>query len=540
MKHILEVAREIGIREEHLSLFGTNKAKVALEDLGDNPPRGKLILVSAITPTPAGEGKTVTSIGLAQGLRRLGHSAALALRQPSMGPVFGRKGGATGGGASTVQPATEINLHFTGDFHAITSAHNLLSAVIDNRLHQKQAGLTSDQVLWKRVLDVNDRALRSVKLNAGSAEERASGFDITAASEIMAILCLSESMADLRARLDRIVVGFTKEGLPVKASTFKATGALLALLKDALLPNLVQSAEGVPAFVHGGPFANIAHGCNSILATRMALAHADFVVTEAGFAFDLGGEKFIDIKCRQTGLNPDAIVLVATVRALKMHGGAPLADLANHDVKALELGLDNLAAHVLAARHFDRPVTVALNRFPSDSPEELALVQKFCRTEGIGCALSEVFAKGGEGGIDLANAVLSGMPTQTPPLQFTYPDTLSVRDKIETVAKRFYGADGVDLLPEAELKLGLLECAGYGKLPICMAKTQNSLTDDPLKFGRPRGFRITVRDFELAAGAGFIVALTGQMMRMPALPKIPASERIDVDADGAIVGISGT
>ena len=356
----------------------------------------------------------------------------------------------------------------------------------------------------------------------------------------MAILCLSESMADLRTRLDRIVVGFTKEGLPVKASSFKATGALLALLKDALLPNLVQSAEGVPAFVHGGPFANIAHGCNSILATRMALTHADFVVTEAGFAFDLGGEKFIDIKCRQTGLNPDAIVLVATVRALKMHGGAPLADLANPDVKALELGLDNLAAHVLAARHFDRPVTVALNRFPSDSPEELALVQKFCRNEGIGCALSEVFAKGGEGGIDLANAVLSGMPAQTPPLQFTYPDTLSVRDKIETVAKRFYGADGVDLLPEAELKLGLFECAGYGKLPICMAKTQNSLTDDPLKFGRPRGFRITVRDFELAAGAGFIVALTGQMMRMPALPKIPAAERIDVDDDGAIVGISGT
>ena len=540
MKHILEVAREIGIREEHLSLFGTNKAKVALEALADNPPRGKLILVSAITPTPAGEGKTVTSIGLAQGLRRLGRSAALALRQPSMGPVFGRKGGATGGGASTVQPATEINLHFTGDFHAITSAHNLLSAVIDNRLHQKQAGLTSDQVLWKRVLDVNDRALRSVKLNSGSAEERTSGFDITAASEIMAILCLSESMADLRTRLDRIVVGFTKEGLPVKASSFKATGALLALLKDALLPNLVQSAEGVPAFVHGGPFANIAHGCNSILATRMALTHADFVVTEAGFAFDLGGEKFIDIKCRQTGLNPDAIVLVATVRALKMHGGAPLADLANPDVKALELGLDNLAAHVLAARHFDRPVTVALNRFPSDSPEELALVQKFCRNEGIGCALSEVFAKGGEGGIDLANAVLSGMPAQTPPLQFTYPDTLSVRDKIETVAKRFYGADGVDLLPEAELKLGLFECAGYGKLPICMAKTQNSLTDDPLKFGRPRGFRITVRDFELAAGAGFIVALTGQMMRMPALPKIPAAERIDVDDDGAIVGISGT
>jgi formate--tetrahydrofolate ligase len=540
MKPIKEVAQEIGIREEHLTLFGRDKAKVSLAALDGRPSRGRLILVSAITPTPAGEGKTVTSIGLAQGLRRLGRSAALALRQPSMGPVFGRKGGATGGGRSTVQPATEINLHFTGDFHAVTSAHNLLSAVIDNRLHQQQSPLAAEQILWKRVLDVNDRALRRVLLDEGGAGQRHGGFDITAASEIMAILCLSESMADLRARLDRIVIGFTKEGVPVKASEYRTTGAMLALLRDALQPNLVQSTEGVPAFVHGGPFANIAHGCNSVLATRMALAHADFVVTEAGFAFDLGGEKFIDIKCRQAGLNPDVIVLVATIRALKMHGGVGLKELAQPDAAAVEAGLANLTAHAAAARRFNRPVVVALNRFPDDTPEELAKVQSHCRSIGVACALSEVFAKGGEGGVDLAQAVLAALPERTPPLVFSYADELPVREKIETIVRRFYGADGVDILPEAELKLGLLECAGYGRLPLCMAKTQNSLTDDPTRFGRPRGFRITVRDFELAAGAGFIVALTGQMMRMPALPKVPSAEHIDVDARGDIVGISGT
>ncbi len=541
MKHIAEVAREIGIADEHLLLYGRDKAKVALAALKDRPPRGKLILVSAITPTPAGEGKTVTSIGLAQGLRQLGKKSALALRQPSMGPVFGRKGGATGGGRSTVQPATDINLHFTGDFHAITAAHNLLASIIDNQLHQKQTRLAPSQVLWKRVLDVNDRALRSVTLNAGAKTgERRSGFDITAASEIMAILCLADSMADLRARLDRIVVGFTAEGEPVRAAEFKATGAMLALLRDALMPNLVQSSEGVPAFVHGGPFANIAHGCNSVLATRMALAHADYVVTEAGFAFDLGGEKFIDIKCRQAGLNPDAIVIVATVRALKLHGGAPLAELTKPDFAALERGLANLEAHVSAARNFRRPVTVALNRFPSDTPDEIERVAAFCASLGVPCACSEVFARGGAGGVELAETVLRHLPAQTPPLELTYADDQPVKTKIETIARRFYGADGVDLLPEAELKLGLFEIAGFGDLPVCMAKTQNSLSDDPEKIGRPRGFRITVRDFELAAGAGFIVALTGQMMRMPALPKVPAAERIDVDAAGDIVGISGT
>lgn len=541
MKKISEVAREIGIAEEHLSLLGQDKAKVALKALDHKPPRGKLILVSAITPTPAGEGKTVTSIGLAQGLAKLGKRAALALRQPSMGPVFGRKGGATGGGRSTVQPAVDINLHFTGDFHAVTSAHNLLSSIIDNHLHLKQTRLAPSQVLWKRVLDVNDRALRNVVLNAGGKTgERRSGFDITAASEIMAILCLSESMADLRARLDRIVVGITSEGEAVRASEFKATGALLALLRDALKPNLVQTCEGVPAFVHGGPFANIAHGCNSVLATRMALAHADYVVTEAGFAFDLGGEKFIDIKCRQAGLNPDAIVLVATVRALKSHGGAPLDALTQPDFAALESGLANLEAHVTAARNFGRPVTVAINRFPSDSPDELVRVRAFCQALGVNCAVSEVFSRGGEGGRELAETVLESLLSSTPPLQFTYQDHQPIREKMEAIARRFYGADGVEISSEAELKLGLLEIGGFGTLPICMAKTQNSLSDDPEKLGRPRGFKIGVRDFELAAGAGFIVALTGQMMRMPALPKVPAAERIDVDASGEIVGISGT
>jgi formate--tetrahydrofolate ligase len=541
MKNIAKLAREIGIAGKHLVLFGQDKAKVALAALEDRPPCGKLILVSAVTPTPAGEGKTVTSIGLAQGIARLGHRAALALRQPSMGPVFGRKGGATGGGRSTVQPATEINLHFTGDFHAITAAHNLLASIIDNQLYLKQARLAPSEVLWKRVLDVNDRALRNIIVNhEAKAGERRTGFDITAASEIMAILCLSESMADLRQRLDRIVVGFTTEGVPVRAAESKATGALLALLRDAIKPNLVQTCEGVPAFVHGGPFGNIAHGCNSILATRMALAHADYAVTEAGFAFDLGGEKFLDIKCRQSGLNPDAIVIVATVRALKHHGGTAAADLCRPDFAALERGLENLEAHVTAARNFGRPVTVALNRFPADAEDELVRVRAFCHALGVGCEISEVFARGGDGGRVLAETVLRLIPARTPPLRFTYRDEQPIREKMEAIASRFYGADGVEILPAAEIKLGLLEIAGFGRLPVCMAKTQNSLSDDPLKFGRPRGFKVTVRDFELAAGAGFVVALTGQMMRMPALPKVPAAEHIDVDSAGDIIGISGT
>jgi len=546
MLPITDIARSIGIEQKHLTLYGGDKAKVALAALDTararRPKNGKLILVSAITPTPVGEGKTVTSIGLAQGLKKTGRSVALALRQPSMGPVFGRKGGAAGGGRSTLHPAHEINLHFTGDFHAITSAHNLLASLIDNQLHFRQTRLAPDGVLWKRVLDCNDRALRSIRTGAGTPAERATGFDITAASEIMAALSLAATPADLRARLDRMVVGFTAEGQPVRASEFRATGALCALLRDAFKPNLVQTAEGAPAFVHGGPFGNIAHGCNSVLATRMALAHADYAVTECGFAFDLGGEKFIDIKCRQTGLAPDAIVIVATIRALKMHGGIALADLEKPDAPAVTRGLDNLAAHLAAAQSFKRPVTVAINRFPADTPAELDIVRAFCREAGAGCALSEVFARGGEGGAELANAVAASIEATAatlPPLEYVYPDEMPVREKIAAISRRIYGADGVDFLPEAERKLALFERAGFGALPVCMAKTQNSISDDEKKPGRPRNFRITVRDFELAAGAGFIIALTGQMMRMPALPKTPSAEKIDVSDDGVITGITG-
>ncbi len=540
MKTISSLAQELGIAPEHLHLFGNDKAKVSLAALAEKNSPGRLILVSAITPTPAGEGKTVTSIGLAQGLRQLGKKAALALRQPSMGPVFGRKGGATGGGKSTLQPAEEINLHFTGDFHAITSTHNLLAAVIDNQLHFQQTRLSPAGVLWKRVLDVNDRALRRIELDTGGPDVRAGGFDITAASEIMAILCLASSYEDLRARLDRIVVGFTDAGEPVTAKEFHITGSLMALLRDALLPNLVQSCEGVPAFIHGGPFANIAHGCNSVLATRLALAHADYAVTEAGFAFDLGGEKFLDIKCRQAGLHPDAIVLVATIRALKMHGGAALADLAAPDPLAVERGLDNLRQHVAAARSFLRPVTVAINQFPADTAEEIAVVRDFCAEEKIGCALSQVFAEGGPGGISLAETVLASLPETTPPLAPAYSLDAPVPDKLAAIAGRFYGAAGVDLTPQAAKRLQTFVQAGFGNLPVCMAKTQNSLSDDPKKLGRPRNFRITVRDFEIAAGAGFLVALTGQMLRMPALPRQPAATQIDLADSGHITGIMGT
>ena len=546
MQPITEIARAIGIDPTHLTHYGPDKAKVSLAALdaarARRPRPGKLILVSAITPTPAGEGKTVTSIGLAQGLKKTGRTAALALRQPSMGPVFGRKGGAAGGGRSALHPAQDINLHFTGDFHAITTAHNLLASIIDNQLHHRQTRLTPENVLWKRVLDCNDRALRTIRLAPGAPAERASGFDITAASEIMAALCLAATPADLRARLDRMIVGFTPDGDPVRASEYRITGALCALLRDALKPNLVQTLEGVPAFIHGGPFANIAHGCNSALATRMALAHADYTVTECGFAFDLGGEKFIDIKCRQTGLTPDAIVLVATIRALKMHGGAALPDLEKPDPAALTRGLENLAAHIEAAKSFHRPVTVALNRFPADTPAEHDQVRAFCHDANTAFAISEVYARGGEGGADLANTVVATIekthPT-LPPLQYVYPDNMPPREKILAIARRIYGADGADFLPEADRKLTLYERAGFGALPVCMAKTQNSISDDEKKLGRPRNFRITVRDCELAAGAGFIVALTGQMMRMPALPKIPSAEKIDLTPEGEITGITG-
>jgi formate--tetrahydrofolate ligase len=537
VQDIASLAHSLSISNDHLSLYGRDKAKVSLKALKDRPQKGKLILVSAITPTPAGEGKTTVSIGLAQGLKKIGQSVALALRQPSMGPVFGRKGGATGGGKSTVQPAESINLHFTGDFHAITSAHNLLSSVLDNQLFNQQTRLRPDGLLWKRVLDVNDRALRSIRTSLGKATERVAGFDITAASEVMAILCLSESLADLRARLDRIVTGFTPEGEPVLAKEARVTGSLLALLRDALQPNLVQSVEGVPAFLHGGPFANIAHGCNSVLATRMALAHADFAVTEAGFAFDLGGEKFMHIKCRQSGLQPEAIVIVATVRALKMHGGVALDALTNPDPSALSRGLENLAAHLDSAAQFERPVIVAINQFLNDSPEEIALVHEFCQARGVPCSTANVFGQGGDGATHLAETVLAALPKESKPLPYLYQPHDSVEQKLNAIATRIYGADGVTLTDAARAKFALFDQSGFGHLPLCMAKTQNSLSDEASKLGRPRGFTVTVRDFEIANGAGFLVALTGTMMRMPALPKVPAAERIQVSEEGVISGI---
>ncbi len=534
---ISPIAAALGIATEHLILHGREMAKVSLKALEGKTRRGRLILVSAITPTPAGEGKTTVSIGLAQGLKKIGRSVALALRQPSMGPVFGRKGGATGGGRSSVVPAESINLHFTGDFHAITCAHNLLSAVIDNRLHLGEAPLPPERVLWKRVMDMNDRALRAIRTSVGGSAERASGFDITAASEIMAALCLSESLQDLRRRLERIVVGFTLEGGPVFAKEFNVTGAMLALLREALLPNLVQSVEGVPAFLHGGPFANIAHGCNSVLATRMALAHADLAVTEAGFAFDLGGEKFMHIKCRQSGLAPAMIVIVATIRALKMHGGAALDAIMRPDADAVRRGLDNLGAHLDSAAQFGRPVVVAVNRFTNDLPEELSLVHEYCAARGVPSATADIFAQGGDGAVELAEKVLAALPAETPPLPFLYEASDSVEVKLHAIATRVYGADGVQLTDEAKAKLALFARSGFDKLPLCMAKTQDSLSDDAKRRGRPRGFTITVRDFEIANGAGFLVALTGTMMRMPALPKVPAAERIQVTDDGVMSGI---
>ena len=530
------VSQSLGISAEHLVCYGRDKAKVSLDALPTGPPRGKLILVSAITPTPAGEGKTTVSIGLAQGLKKTGRSVALALRQPSMGPVFGRKGGATGGGKSSLTPAESINLHFNGDFHAITAAHNLLASAIDNQLYLGTTRLTPEGVTWKRVLDMNDRALRRITVGSKNTQ-RSSGFDITAASEVMAVFCLAESRADLRARLGRMVVGFTKTGDPVTAAEFRVTGAMMAILRDALAPNLVQSVEGVPAFVHGGPFANIAHGCNSILATRMAMGFADFAVTEAGFAFDLGGEKFFHIKCRQSGLAPAVIVLVATVRALKMHGGIALGDLTQPDVPAVERGLDNLAAHANSASHFQRPVVVAINQFGTDHPEELAAIHKFCQGHGLRCATANVFGAGGDGATDLADLVADAASGPVPELPFLYATGDSVGSKLHAIATKIYGADGVALTPEARERLALFSHHGFDKLPLCMAKTQNSLSDQPALLGRPTGFTITVRDFELAAGAGFLVALTGTMMRMPALPKVPAAERIDVQEDGTIVGL---
>jgi formate--tetrahydrofolate ligase len=542
LRPIAEVARDLGIAAEHLEPYGRDKAKISLDALPrSNGPGGKLILVSAITPTPAGEGKTTVSIGLAQGLRKIGKRSVLALRQPSMGPVFGRKGGATGGGASRLEPSNTINLQFTGDFHAITAAHNLLAAVIDNRLHFKETSLDPRHVLWKRALDANDRALRKIVIGLGGAGQgvpRESGFDITAASEVMAILCLADSPADLRARLERILIGYTGDGKPVLAGEMGITGSLAAILNEALLPNLVQSREGTPAFVHGGPFANIAHGCNSVLATRMALHFGEYAVTEAGFAFDLGGEKFFDLKCRSAGLNPSAIVIVATIRALKMHGGVALEELTAVDPKAVERGIENLAAHLDSAAHFGKPTVVAINQFAADSPEELAVVHDYCRSRNVPSATANVFGAGGAGTTELAEKVVAATAGETSAYQPLYPLTWTAEKKIETIARIMYGADGVNILPAAEAKLRKARKLGYGFLPICMAKTQDSLSDNPRLRGRPRGFTLSVRDIEIAAGAGFLVALTGDIVRMPGLPARPAAERIDVDAEGRITGLS--
>jgi formate--tetrahydrofolate ligase len=506
LRPIAEVAKDLKIAADDLEPYGRDKAKVRLEALerasADRSP-GRLILVTAITPTPAGEGKTTTSIGLAQGLRRIGKDAALALRQPSMGPVFGRKGGATGGGASRVEPSNTINLQFTGDFHAITAAHNLLAAAIDNRLHFRDVDLDPTRVLWKRALDMNDRALRNIVIGLGGSSQgvpRESGFDITAASEIMAILCLADSPADLRARIDRILVGYSPTGLQVLAQDIGVTGSMAAILNEALLPNLVQTTESTPAFIHGGPFANIAHGCNSILATRMALATADYAVTEAGFAFDLGGEKFFDLKCRAAGLNPAAIVLVATIRALKMHGGVGLDALKDADPAAVEKGLENLAAHLDSAAHFGKPTIVAINQFGTDTADELEVVHRYCAGRGVPCATANVFGEGGGGAIDLAEKVVTAASAPATEYRPLYPLDWPAEQKIERIAKTMYGADGVSILPAASAKLRKAMKLGYGNLPICMAKTQDSLSDNPKLRGRPRGFTLTVRDIEIAAG----------------------------------------
>ncbi len=543
LRPIGEIAAELGIDSAHLDSYGNDKAKIRLEAINAaarRRPQGKLILVSAITPTPAGEGKTTTSIGLAQGFRRLGQSVCLALRQPSMGPVFGRKGGATGGGKSRLEPSDTINLQFTGDFHAITAAHNLLAATLDNRLYFGETRLDPRRVLWKRALDMNDRALRRVVLGLGGASQgvpRESGFDITAASEIMAIMCLAEGYDDLRTRIDRILLGFDRDGAPILAKEMGVTGAMLAILRDALRPNLVQSGEGAPAFVHGGPFANIAHGCNSVLATRMALAHADFAITEAGFAFDLGAEKFFDIKCRVAGLNPAAVVLVATVRALKMHGGATLDQLTTPDPVAVEGGLDNLAAHLDAADSFGKPVVVAINRRGEDTEAELNVVHRFCQERGVASSTADVYGLGGGGAVELAEMVTLAAARETP-YQALYDTHAPVIEKIRSIATQVYGAADVVMTSEAESKIKKATRLGYGSLPICMAKTQDSLSDNPKRRGRPTGFTITVRDLEIAAGAGFLVALTGEIMRMPGLPQRPAAERINVDSAGNITGLS--
>lgn len=540
---ITEIAQKCGVDEKYIEQYGNYKAKIdyrMLKDLADKPD-GKLILVTAITPTPAGEGKTTTSVGLADGLRKIGKNAVVALREPSLGPVFGVKGGAAGGGYAQVVPMEDINLHFTGDFHAIGAANNLLAAMLDNHIQQGNTlGIDVKQITWKRAVDMNDRQLRHIVDGLGGKVQgvpREDGFEITVASEIMAVLCLSSDIIDLKTRLARMIVAYTYDGKPVTAHDLKAEGAMAALLKDALKPNLVQTLEGTPAFIHGGPFANIAHGCNSVTATRMALKMGDYAVTEAGFAADLGAEKFVDIKCRMSGLRPSAVVVVATVRALKYHGGVAKAELNNENLDALEKGLPNLLQHVEnVTKVYGLPCVVAINAFPTDTKAELELVEKKCGELGVNVALSEVWAKDGEGGKALAEEVvrLCEQPNQ---FGFTYPLEASIEEKLESICKRVYHADGVTLTANAKKQAAQLTELGFGNLPICMAKTQYSFSDDPSLLGAPKGFTVTVRNLKVSAGAGFIVALTGDIMTMPGLPKVPAAEKIDVDENGKITGL---
>ena len=540
---ITEIAQKCGVDEKYIEQYGNYKAKIdyrMLKELADKPD-GKLILVTAITPTPAGEGKTTTSVGLADGLRKIGKNAVVALREPSLGPVFGVKGGAAGGGYAQVVPMEDINLHFTGDFHAIGAANNLLAAMLDNHIQQGNTlGIDVKQITWKRAVDMNDRQLRHIVDGLGGKVQgvpREDGFEITVASEIMAVLCLSSDIIDLKTRLARMIVAYTYDGKPVTAHDLKAEGAMAALLKDALKPNLVQTLEGTPAFIHGGPFANIAHGCNSVTATRMALKMGDYAVTEAGFAADLGAEKFVDIKCRMSGLRPSAVVVVATVRALKYHGGVAKAELNNENLDALEKGLPNLLQHVEnVTKVYGLPCVVAINAFPTDTKAELELVEKKCGELGVNVALSEVWAKGGEGGKALAEEVvrLCEQPNQ---FGFTYPLEASIEEKLESICKRVYHADGVTLTANAKKQAAQLTELGFGNLPICMAKTQYSFSDDPSLLGAPKGFTVTVRNLKVSAGAGFIVALTGDIMTMPGLPKVPAAEKIDVDENGKITGL---
>ena len=539
---ITDIADACGMDGAYIEQYGRYKAKIDNRFLKEtNRPDGKLVLVTAITPTPAGEGKTTTTVGLADGLRRIGRNAVVALREPSLGPVFGIKGGAASGGYAQVVPMEDINLHFTGDFHAIGAANNLLAAMLDNHIQQGNAlGIDVKRITWRRCVDMNDRQLRSIVDGLGGRMQgvpREDGFDITVASEVMAVLCLASDIPDLKARLGRIVVGYTYDDAPVTAADLKAAGAMAALLKDALKPNLVQTLEHTPALIHGGPFANIAHGCNSVTATRMALKLGDYAITEAGFGADLGAEKFLDIKCRMAGLKPDAVVVVATVRALKHHGGAARAELGREDLAALERGLPNLLQHVDNIKNvFGLPCVVAINAFPTDTAAELKLVEEKCRELGVSVALSEVWAKGGAGGTALAEEVVR-LCEQPSDFRYSYALGGSIEEKLETICRRIYHADGVVLTPAAQKQARRLTELGFGELPICMAKTQYSFSDDPSLLGAPRGFTVTVRNLKVSAGAGFLVALTGDIMTMPGLPKVPAAERIDVDENGRISGL---